>query len=128
LEKRIENLEITSGQTNDAKQQAKKHEENVVLFKMSEYYRKKMEMTMTSDEIQQADEEESKSIVEWYVEYSKLSPEEKEVRDRESKKEDDASFERDKAFLDSEEYKRFEVEYAEFKKKSGKSSIDEEKR
>jgi hypothetical protein len=126
--KRIENLEIASGQTDDTKQQTKKHEENLVFLKMSEYIRKKMEITMTQEECMQADEDMIKHVVEWYVEYSTLSPEEKEIRDREQEAKDVAKFERDKAFLASEDYKQFEVEYAEFQKKSGNSSIDEEKR
>ena len=127
MERRIENLEFVSGKIGDGKEQARKNEELIVLLKMNTYYQRKMELTLAPEAILLANMEEVERVVAWYEEYSALSPEAKALRDREQKAEVAEMLEQCKAFLASAEYRQFEMEYADFKKKSGTSSIVEEK-
>ena len=82
-----------------------------VLLQRYEYYRKEQEMTITPEEIREADEEDAKYTLEHYKEWLKLSPEEQQDL---GKRDHDDLVELCRTWLNSEERKQFDLKYAEF--------------
>ena len=103
-------------------EQNKKSDDLRVLLEMHSYCLNQQEMTMTREEIRKADEESSKCLLEWYAEWQKLTPEEqKESGEREQ----DEEVERDRAWLNSEERRQFDLQYEEYQKRCEANPTEE---
>ncbi len=115
--KRLAKVEIRYGVTAQSLEQKKRNEDVTVLLEMLEYFRKKMEMeetSSTSEELQSAEVQEledSKSVVDWYCSYLKLSAEEQKKELERMDIELEVTVAKDKEWLNSEERKQFDLEY-----------------
>ena len=96
----------------DIKEQ-KRLADNLTLLKSWSYLQKQREMSMTREEKQKDDIKAAEQVVDWYVAYQKLSPEEQkrqnEIQDLQMAEE----LEQFRAWYNSEERRQFDIKYAE---------------
>ena len=95
------------------------------LLQMYDYFRKKMELSMTPEEIQRDNEETSKQIVVRYDAYLALSLEEQKRQNEISDLELTKELEQFRVWLDSNERRQFDKEYTEFKRLQDPSLLGE---
>ncbi len=114
LEKRVADLEAKNLVDDEAAKRATDLEEKLVILKIWDYHRKQREMTMTVEDRKKYDVEMTEKVVQWYGWYQNLSPKKKAIYDKKQVEKSAADLERNRAFLASEEYKRFEAEYEAF--------------
>lgn len=98
--------------TEDIKEQERVADLELLLESYS-YQQMQKEMIMTPEEKRKDDEQDIKQVLEWYALYQELSPEEQkrqnEIQDIKIAKE----LEQFRVWLNSEERRQFDIEYAE---------------
>jgi hypothetical protein len=109
--KRLDKLEVEYGVTPQSVEYKKSADDQRVLFQMTEYTRKRLEMTMTPQEVEEAFKESTNQVVEWYSRFCQLSPEEQKKESERMDKEFEVTVSEDRAWLNSEERKQFDQEY-----------------
>ena len=112
--KRLAGVEKRLAVSAEDLEQKKNSEDLQVLLESYDYCLKEQEMTMTHEEIRKANEENTKYFLEWYEEWQKLSPEEQKEK---SKRDHDEEIAQDRAWLNSDERRQFDLEYAEYLKR-----------
>jgi len=108
-----EKLKLNFQRVEDEKKCAKADD----VLGMFEYLCRQMEMTMSPEELRQSREESLNCLVERYVEFSQLSPEE---QNRQRKTEEErllVELEQFRAWRNSEQRKRFDIDYSEYQKR-----------
>lgn len=120
--KRLSGVEKKLAATAEEVERKKGCDDVNVLLQMREYFQKRQEMTMAREEIHKPDEEDAKQTIERYHALQKLSPEEQKAENRRAI---DDGVARARAWLNSDNRRQFDRQYAEYQKQRNANPASE---
>jgi hypothetical protein len=112
LKNRLAKIEDKIQTSTGDEAEQKKQADLMLLLEMNEYEYKKMKMTMSNEDILQAEKEASAYVLERYSGWLKMSEAERKLEQERTDKELTVEIDEFRAWRLSDEGKQFDVEYA----------------